>query len=133
MSTSAKAPAWAENVALRRPQFSWTRIKGESNVHGGGGNGSVKDGDGSCVGATGVGADAAVAGAGALAPGQRWKERALAGLALGLKGHVGEPAVMALDAAKRHIGELSMENELLRARARAAERRLPVPPRRSGR
>ena len=155
-------------IGVRRPQFSWTRIKGESNVHGGGGNGSVKDGDGSCVGATGVGADAAVAGAGALAPGQRWsasrkrdvvlrllrgesldavsrevgveiyrledwKERALAGLALGLKGHVGEPAVMALDAAKRHIGELSMENELLRARARAAERRLPVPPRRSGR
>ena len=155
-------------LVLRRPQFSWTRIKGESNVHGGGGNGSVKDGEGSCVGATGVGADAAVAGAGALAPGQRWsasrkrdvvlrllrgesldavsrevgveiyrledwKERALAGLALGLKGHVGEPAVMALDAAKRHIGELSMENELLRARARAAERRLPVPPRRSGR
>jgi transposase-like protein len=62
-----------------------------------------------------------------------WKERALAGLELGLKGHVGEPAVTALDAAKRHIGELSMENELLRARARAAERRLPLPTRRSGR
>jgi len=118
--------------------------------------------------ATGVRADAAVAGAGALTPGQRWsasrkrdvvlrvlrgesldavsrevgveiyrledwKERALAGLELGLKGHVGEPAVTALDAAKRHIGELSMENELLRARARAAERRLPLPTRRSGR
>ena len=62
-----------------------------------------------------------------------WKERALAGLELGLKGHVGEPAVTALDAPKRHIGELSMENELLRERARAAECRLPLPTRRSRR
>ena len=108
--------------------------------------------------ATGVRADAAVAGAGVLGPGQRWsasrkrdvvlrllrgesldavsrevgveiyrleewKERALAGLELGLKDPAGEPAGAALDAAKRHIGELSMENELLRERARAAERR----------
>ena len=62
-----------------------------------------------------------------------WKERTLAGLELGLKGHVGEPAVTALDAPKRHIGELSMENELLRERARAAECRLPLPTRRSRR
>ena len=90
--------------------------------------------------ATGVRADAAAGGAGALAPGQRWsasrkrdvvlrllrgesldavsrevgvelyrleawKERALAGLELGLKDQAGEPAVAALDAAKRHIGE----------------------------
>ena len=60
-----------------------------------------------------------------------WKERALAGLELGLRDQAGEPA--ALDAAKRHIGELSMEVELLRERARAAERRLPVPMRRSRR
>ena len=109
--------------------------------------------------ATGVRADAAAGGAGALAPRQRWsasrkrdvvlrllrgesldavsrevgvelyrleawKERALAGLELGLKGSkAGEPAVAALDTAKRHIGELSMEVELLRERARAAARR----------
>ena len=29
-------------VMLKRPRFSWTRIKGESNVQGGGGNGSVE-------------------------------------------------------------------------------------------
>ena len=104
--------------------------------------------------ATGVRADAAAVGSGALAPGQRWsasrkrdvvlrllrgesfdvvsrdvgvelyrleawKGRALAGLELGLKDQAGEPVAAALDAAKRHIGELSMENELLRERARA--------------
>ena len=118
--------------------------------------------------ATGVRADAAATGAGALAPGQRWsasrkrdvvlrllrgeslaavsrevgveiyrlaqwQERALAGLELGLKDHAGEPAAAALDAAKRHIGELSMEVELLRERARAAERHLPLAMRRSRR
>ena len=116
--------------------------------------------------ATGVGADAAAAGARALAPGQRWsasrkrdvvlrllcgesldavsravgveiyrleewKARALAGLELGLKEQAGEPVAAVLDAAKRHIGALSMENELRRARARAAERRLPLATRRS--
>ena len=50
---------------LKRPRFSWTRIKGESNVQGGGGNGSI-EGRG-----TGRGIGAA-AGAGSLAPGQRW-------------------------------------------------------------
>ncbi len=57
---------------LLRPRFSWTRIKGESDVQGGSGNGSVEEGAGSWVGTTGVGADAAAAGARALAPGQRW-------------------------------------------------------------
>ena len=38
---------------LRRPQFSWTRIKGESDVKGGGGHGSVEEGAGSGVGADG--------------------------------------------------------------------------------
>ena len=37
----------------RRPQFSWTRIKGESDVKGGGGHGSVEEGAGSGVGADG--------------------------------------------------------------------------------
>ena len=117
---------------------------------------------------TGVRADGTAAGAGALAPGQRWsagrkrdvvlrllrgesldalsrelgveiyrleewRERALAGLEFGLKDRQGEPLAEALDAAKRHIGELSMEIELLRDRARAAEKRLPLAMRRSRR
>ena len=118
--------------------------------------------------ASGVGADGAAVGAGALAPGQRWsasrkrdvvlrllrgesldtvsrevgvelyrleawKARALAGIELGLKALAGEPLAAELDAATRHIGELSMEIELLRERARAAERRLPLATRRSRR
>ena len=47
-------------------------------------------------------------------------------LEFGLKTQAGEPLATELDAAKRHIGELSMESELLRECARAAERRLPV-------
>ena len=147
-------------VQLRRPQFSWTRIKGESDVTGGRGHGSVETGEGNRVGAA--------VGLGALALGQRWsasrkrdvvlrllrgesldavsrevgvevyrleawKARALAGLELGLKAQAGEPLAAELDAAKRHIGELSMENELLRERARGAERRLPLATRRSRR
>ena len=148
---------------VRRPQFSWTRIKGESDVKGGGGHGWVEASAGS-----GVGADPAAVGAGGLAPGQRWsasrkrdvvlrllrgesldavsrevglefyrleawQARALAGLELGLKAQAGEPLAAELDAATRHIGELSMEIELLRERARAAERRLPLATRRSRR
>ena len=64
---------------------------------------------------------------------EAWRERALAGLELGLKDRSGEPLAAELDAAKRHIGELSMEIELLRARARAAEERLPLGMRRSRR
>ncbi len=64
---------------------------------------------------------------------EKWKTRALAGLERGLKEQAGEPLAAELDAAKRHIGELSMENELLRSRARAAERRLPLATRRSRR
>jgi hypothetical protein len=52
---------------------------------------------------------------------------------LGLKDRRDEPLVHELDAAKRHIGELSMEIELLRERARAAEGRLPLATRRSRR
>ena len=41
-------------VSLKRPRFSWTRIKGESNVQGGGGNGSVEGrGTGRGIGADG--------------------------------------------------------------------------------
>ncbi len=62
---------------------------------------------------------------------EEWQERAVAGLELGLKNRQGEPVAEAL--AKRHIGELSMEVELLRERARAAEQRLPLAMRRSRR
>ena len=48
---------------------------------------------------------------------EAWQARALAGLELGLKAQAGEPLAAELDAAKRHIGELSMEIELLRERA----------------
>ena len=64
---------------------------------------------------------------------EAWKARALAGIELGLKAQAGEPLAAELGAAKRHIGELSMEIELLRERARAAERRLPLATRRSQR
>ena len=53
----------ARPPAVRRPQFSWTRIRGESDVAGGRGHGSVEEGAGSGVGAA--------VGSGALAPGQR--------------------------------------------------------------
>ena len=58
-------------VSGKAPRFSWTRIKGESDVQGGGGNGAVEDEKGVWGGATGVRADGA-AGADPLARGQRW-------------------------------------------------------------
>ena len=64
---------------------------------------------------------------------EAWRERAVAGLELGWQQRQGDPLAAALDAAKRHIGELSMEVELLRERARSAERRLPLAMRRSRR
>ena len=144
--------------SLKRPQFSWTLIRGESNVQGGGRNGSIEERAG----------DGAAGGAGPLAPGQRWSvgrkrdvvlrllrgeslealsrevgveiyrledwwERAVAGLECGLQARQGDLVAEALAAAKRHIGELSMENELLRERARAAEQRRPLAMRRSRR
>ncbi len=108
--------------------------------------------------ATGVRADGAAAGAGSLAPGQRWsasrkrdvvlrllrgeslealsreagveiyrldawRERAMAGLELGLKARHGEPVAEVLDAAKRHIGEPSRTVETGQtARSRTAPR-----------
>ena len=168
--------AWHIESHLKRPRFSWTRIKGESNVQGGGGNGSVeRRGTGRRIGTDGGSPEGdwspcrrGGGRAGSLAPGQRWsasrkrdvvlrllrgeslealsrevgveiyrldawRERAMAGLELGLKDRHGEPVAEVLDAAKRHIGELSMEIELLRERARAAEQRLPLAMRRSRR
>ena len=57
----------------------------------------------------------------------------MAGVERGLQARQGDLVAEALDAAKRHIGELSMENELLRERARAAEQRRPLAMRRSRR
>lgn len=45
---------------------------------------------------------------------EQWREKALAGIELSLKDRTGEPLQEELDTAKRHIGELSMECELLR-------------------
>jgi hypothetical protein len=64
---------------------------------------------------------------------EEWRDKALWGLDAGLKGRHDDPLSRELDAAKRHIGELSMENELLRERSRAAEGRLPLATRRSRR
>ena len=126
---------------------------GESNVQGGGRNGWVEKGDNEADGAA-AGAGPLTPGQRWSAGRKRdvvlrllrgdslaalsreggveiyrleaWRERAMAGLELGLQDRQGEPLAAALDAAKRHIGELSMEVELLRARARAAEQRLPL-------
>lgn len=58
---------------------------------------------------------------------EQWRERALTGLEVVLKDREDDhPLRTELDTAKRHIGELSMENELLRARCRAMEARDPL-------
>ena len=59
---------------------------------------------------------------------EQWRERALAGIAAALKERGGDPLDEELAAAMRRIGELSMEVELLRARA---ERPGPLARRRS--
>ncbi len=64
---------------------------------------------------------------------EEWRERALAGIDLGLKNRQGDPLAEELNVAKRHIGELSMEIELLRERSRALEERRPLAMRRSRR
>lgn len=45
---------------------------------------------------------------------EQWREKALLGIDEALKDRTGDPLEAELDVAKRHIGELSMENELLR-------------------
>ncbi len=59
---------------------------------------------------------------------EQWREKALLGIDEALKERNGDPLSVELDAAKRHIGELSMENELLR---RERDLRRPLPGRRS--
>ena len=64
---------------------------------------------------------------------EEWRDKALSAMDLGLKNRQQDPLLHDLDAAKRHIGELSMEIELLRERARAAEGARPLATRRSRR
>ena len=47
---------------------------------------------------------------------ERWRQRALAGIEAGLRERDDDPKERELTEAHRRIGELSMENELLRAR-----------------
>lgn len=48
---------------------------------------------------------------------ERWKGRALEAMEAGLRERGGDPLAQELTLAKARIGELSMENELLRAKA----------------
>jgi len=59
---------------------------------------------------------------------EQWRDKALLGIDEALKDRTGDPLQTALDEAKRHIGELSMENELLR---RERDLRRPLSGRRS--
>lgn len=47
---------------------------------------------------------------------EAWREKALSGIDAALKVRNGDPATAELDTAMKRIGELTMENELLRAR-----------------
>jgi hypothetical protein len=47
---------------------------------------------------------------------EEWHKKALQGMEEALKSHEGDPLSGELDAAMRRIGEISMENELLRER-----------------
>jgi len=61
---------------------------------------------------------------------EQWRERALDGIDAGLKERDNDPLAAKLDEATRRIGELVMENELLR---REREVRRPLVGRRSSR
>lgn len=49
---------------------------------------------------------------------EEWRDRALTGMAEGLKSRRGDPVQADLDTAMKRIGELAMENELLYERCR---------------
>lgn len=61
---------------------------------------------------------------------EAWREKALAGIDASLKERNGDPVKGELDAAMKRIGELTMENELLRAKI---EKPVPLGVRRSRR
>jgi transposase len=52
---------------------------------------------------------------------EKWRDKALSGMEVGLKEREGDPVSNELDRAMKKIGELSMENELLRKRCEARE------------
>ena len=58
---------------------------------------------------------------------EQWREKALLGIDEALRDRTGDPLQVELDAAMRHIGELSMENELMR---RERDLRRPFGPKR---
>ncbi len=58
---------------------------------------------------------------------EQWRDRALAGIDASLRERGNDPVQAELDQAKKRIGELSMENELLRVKA---DRLHPLAPRR---
>jgi len=49
---------------------------------------------------------------------EQWRDQALGGIDQALKSREGDPLQTELDQAKRHIGELSMQVELLERRVR---------------
>jgi transposase len=61
---------------------------------------------------------------------EHWRDRALAGIDAGLKERESDPVVRQLDEAKRRIGELVMEVEILQKERRAKR---PLAVRRSSR
>ena len=65
---------------------------------------------------------------------ERWRAKALAAMDAGLKERADDDPVQAgLDAAHKRVGELSMENELLRAKIGRLESGMPFPRARSRR
>lgn len=58
---------------------------------------------------------------------EQWREKALTGIETALRERTGDPLNTELDQAMKRIGELSMENELLRMRI---EKKLPFPTKR---
>ena len=65
---------------------------------------------------------------------EHWRNKALAAMDAGLKERADDDPVQAgLDAAHKRVGELSMENELLRARIGRLETGTPFPRARSRR
>lgn len=58
---------------------------------------------------------------------EEWRRKALLGMEEGLRERIGDPLNTELDQAMKRIGELSMENELLRLRC---EKKGPFPNRR---
>src|SRR3954447_21175603 len=61
---------------------------------------------------------------------EQWRELALAGMEAGLKTRTSDPLQARLNDAVRRVGELSMENEILR-RERELQARRPLTGRRS--